>query len=60
MLQAAMSLAHDPLAGKWPRATPREVNLPLSFCLKSSPSHPTWSQGGGRFKETGKSPEQIY
>lgn len=29
ILQAAMSLAHDPLAGKWPRGTPGEVNLPL-------------------------------
>lgn len=33
---------------------------PLVLLPESNPSYPTLSQEGGKFKETRKSPEQVY
>lgn len=52
MLRGAKSLACSPMANN---LSPTLVPLP-----KSSPSHPTLSQEGEKFRETKKSPEQIY
>lgn len=61
MLRGAKSLAQDPMAGKWPRrASTQGPEPPLVLLPESNPSYPTLSQEGGKFKETRKSPEQVY